>query len=209
MNLYSNQNKSDNNRWHEYYAALDGKPPRDTLLLALDLFDNDQTGNLIKSAVDLGCGSGSDTLELLRQGWTVLAIDAEEKVIPYLKGYESEYPNQLTVKISKFETIDFSNQANLINASFSLPFCSPEYFPRLWDRIYNSLRPGGRFCGQLFGNRDGWATNTSMTFQTLKQVEDLFRGYELELFNEKEFIGDTALKGQKHWHIFHFVARKI
>src|SRR5258708_30442219 len=37
---------------------------------------------------------------------------------------------------------------DLVNASFSLPFCAPERFPEVWERIVESLRPGGRFCGQ-------------------------------------------------------------
>jgi trans-aconitate methyltransferase len=32
-------------------------------------------------AVDLGCGAGRDTAELLRRGWRVLAIDAEAEAI--------------------------------------------------------------------------------------------------------------------------------
>ena len=30
-------------------------------------------------------------------------------------------------------------------------------FDEVWARIVDSLRPGGRFCGQLFGERDEWA----------------------------------------------------
>ncbi|MEC4815643.1 MAG: methyltransferase domain-containing protein [Scytonema sp. PMC 1069.18] len=35
-------------------------------------------------AVDLGCGDGRDTVELLRQGWRVLAIDGEAEAIARL-----------------------------------------------------------------------------------------------------------------------------
>ncbi|MGQ9869558.1 hypothetical protein [Leptodesmis sp.] len=35
-------------------------------------------------AVDLGCGDGRDTVELLRRDWQVLAIDGEPQAIARL-----------------------------------------------------------------------------------------------------------------------------
>ncbi|AZE49679.1 SAM-dependent methyltransferase [Pseudomonas chlororaphis] len=47
-------------------------------LQALDLVDN-QTG--IRQAVDLGCGAGNETRQLVQAGWQVLAIDREPEAI--------------------------------------------------------------------------------------------------------------------------------
>src|SRR6266480_3626651 len=61
--------------WTRYYDAA-GEQPRETLLFALDRFDAEagaEVGGLF--AVDLGCGTGRDSIELLRRGWRVLAID--------------------------------------------------------------------------------------------------------------------------------------
>ncbi|HKW53315.1 MAG TPA: class I SAM-dependent methyltransferase, partial [Stellaceae bacterium] len=59
--------------WDEYYERVAGRPPRPTLLAALERFGAEGG----QSALDLGCGDGRDTIELLRRGWRVLAIDAE------------------------------------------------------------------------------------------------------------------------------------
>ena len=64
--------------WTRYYAAA-GEAPRQTLLQALDSLRG--SDGPPATAVDLGCGTGRDTLELLRRGWRVLAIDAEGAAI--------------------------------------------------------------------------------------------------------------------------------
>jgi hypothetical protein len=95
-----------------------------------------------------------------------------------------------------------------VNASFSLPFCPPEHFPSLWEKIVASLASGGRFCGQLFGDRDSWAIYTSMNHHTREQVEVLLQPFEVEVFEEEDHPGKTALGEDKHWHLFQIVARK-
>ena len=84
----------------------------------------------------------------------------------------------------------------------------PNQFGAVWQRIVASLRPGGRFSGQLFGDRDGWATQPDMSFQTREDAENLLRGLEVEHLEEVEEDGETAVGDPKHWHVFHVVARK-
>ena len=67
--------------WSAYYRAVAGRPPRDTLLKALDLFDLEKSPKSPRFAVDLGCGDGRDMVELLKRGWQVLAIDGNEEAI--------------------------------------------------------------------------------------------------------------------------------
>ena len=38
-------------------------------------------------------------------------------------------------------------KAHLINASFSIPFCRPESFNRLWENIVEAININGRFSG--------------------------------------------------------------
>ena len=67
--------------WTQYYDAA-GDDPRPTLLDALRRFDDEEPGE--RFAVDLGSGSGRDTAELLRRGWSVLAVDATAEAIERL-----------------------------------------------------------------------------------------------------------------------------
>ena len=185
--------------WSRYYDAVDATP-RDTLVDALDRFDAPGI------AVDLGCGSGRDTIELLRRGWRVVAIDAEEEGVRRLRAVTGD-DEPVETRVTSFEEAELPS-CELVNASFSLPFCRPDRFGDLWTRIGGALPPGGRFCGQLFGDRDGWAPDPGITFLTRSQVENLLRAYEVERLDEVEEDSTTVLGEPKHWHLFHIVARR-
>ena len=48
--------------WQDYYQRTDDRPPRETLMEALSRFDKEEA---VGRAVDLGCGNGRDTIEIL------------------------------------------------------------------------------------------------------------------------------------------------
>ena len=208
-----NFNKMSNNNiaprsWSDYYKAIANRPPRETLLTALTNFERDIPQAESKIAVDLGCGEGRDTVELLRRGWNVIAIDAEEEAITRLLQRPNINTKLLQTHVAQFENIRLPESVNLINASFSLPFCEPKSFPDLWNKIVCSLARGGRFSGQLFGDRDSWAADSTINHHTMSDVESLLQHEEIELLKEEEHPGKTALGNEKYWHIFHIVARK-
>jgi tellurite methyltransferase len=229
--------------WSVYYDAVAGRPPRDTLLKALDSFDaedqdaigqdaigqdvseGDAQGNGAIApghprhwAVDLGCGDGRDTIALLHRGWRVLAIDGETQALDRLLGrpdlppaaqHAPPLPTQiLQTQQMRFEALELPAEVDLINASFCLPFCPTAAFPQLWHTIVTALKPGGRFCGQLFGDRDSWAVHPNRSHHTRDTVETLLQPFVVEWLEEEEHPGVTAIGETKHWHIFHIVARK-
>ena len=192
--------------WAAYYDKTGGRPPRETLIRALDAFDREPGGP--RFAVDLGCGGGRDVVELLRRGWTVLAIDAEATAIEGLAA-RGDLPSagRLETRIGRFEALDWP-AVDLVNSSFALPLCPPAAFPGVWSRIAESLAPGGRFAGQLYGDRDEWFGDPSITFHDAGEVEALLDGFDVEHLREEEDDSVTPRGQRKHWHIFHIVARK-
>ena len=193
-------------RWTRYYAAA-GEAPRQTLLQALELIQAE--GKVPATAVDLGCGAGRDTLELLRRGWRVVAVDAEAEAIERLLAHPeaSRRGDALETVVARFDEAVWP-EALLVSSSFSLPFCLPDEFGRVWRKVRASLVPGGRFCGQLFGNRDEWAAESGMTFLSRHEVEALLAGLDVERLDETEHDGQTALGKPKRWHLFHVIARR-
>jgi len=189
-------------RWKGYYAKTSERPPRRTLMEAVARFARPG------EAVDLGCGGGRDTIELLRRGWSVLAIDAEADALDFLRA-RPDLPAgaKLETLCRRFEVAEWP-PVDLVNSSFAMPICPQERFPELWAKIVRSLKPGGRFCGQLYGERDSWAGDPGMTHMTRGAAEDLLRDLEVELFEEEESDGVTPRGKPKHWHIFHIVARR-
>lgn len=196
-------------RWSNYYQAVSGRPPRDTLLRALDCMEATASPEEQWFAVDLGCGVGRDTVELLRRGWRVLGIDGETEAIAHLANRSDIDQSRLETRVQRFESLELpAGCADLINASFCLPFCPAPAFPHLWDTLVQALKPGGLFCGHLFGDRDAWAASPETIHHTRQQVEELLQPFDLQWFEEEEHAGKTALGEAKYWHLFNIVARK-
>lgn len=193
-------------KWDEYFQnTLNASKPEYTLFLAQQYFEKE--GKAAGLAVDLGTGTGRDALFLLNHGWSVLAIDAEPLAIEILL---SRAEGDLEVMISPFSEMTLPENIDLINASLSLPFCSPEDFPACWQKIQDHLAIGGRFAGQLFGDKDDWAADPSRTFLTQEQMLQLFKdNFVLEYLQIEEGLLPTAAGPMKRWHIYHVVAKKI
>lgn len=191
-------------RFRVYHAAVAGRPPRATLLRALAAFE---TENRVGLAVDLGAGEGRDAVALLQRGWSVLAIDSDAAALVRLRGRRDRPPGARLVTLHRSFVETAWPPADLINASFALPLCPPERFAELWARLRASLRPGGRFAGQLYGERDSWAGRPGLTVHNGDAARALFAGWTIEMFEEEETDAVTPRGEAKHWHIFHVVAR--
>src|SRR5262245_27152228 len=164
--------------WPQYFRALAHLPARETLTRAIALFESE--GKADRHAVDVGCGDGRDVVELLRRGWRVTAIDGHPEAFERLVS-RPDLPHQdrlMTVQAA-FEGLKLP-KADLVNASFALPFCAPAHFPALWQQVVGSLGRGGRFAGQLFGDRDDWASMPDRTHHSADQIRALLSGFELE-----------------------------
>ncbi|HMS33407.1 MAG TPA: DinB family protein [Ignavibacteria bacterium] len=195
--------------WSSYYKNKSNLVPRDTLLKALEIFEKEKPSDEQLFAIDLGCGHGADTLELLKRNWKVLAIDNSDEGLAILEDsiIPSRKCNFRKVNMS-FEDLKLM-KCNLLNASYSLPFCKPEFFSRMMKEIDSSILKGGRFSGNFFGKNDSWSGNKNMTFHTKEELLNYFRNFEMEYLEEKDEDGVTASGESKHWHVYSVIAKKI
>jgi len=198
-----------NENWENYYEKTGKRPPRETLLFALARFDEDNLKERkTLRAVDLGCGNGRDTVEMLRRGWKVLAVDAELSAIEGINArITGENKTLLETQVARFEGVILP-KSELINSSFALPLVSPVDFPDLWDKILDALVPGGLVSCQLYGDRDSWVGNPTITFFAKSAIDALLFPLEVEYFREEEEDSTTPRGNSKHWHIYHIVARR-
>jgi len=187
--------------WAAYYARTEGRPPRRTLLTALA--NREAEGLPPGIAVDLGAGGGRDTVELLRRGWRVLAIDPAAEAAETLRALPGA--ERLEVVTATMEDAAWP-AADLINASFCLPKVAPDRFDEFWARLVASLAPAGRLASQLYGDRDSWA-GSGLTIHTEAEARARIDGLRVEQFEVEEDDSVTPRGEAKHWHIFHMVAR--
>ena len=193
-----------------YYTMTRHSAPCKTLRIALDYFEaSAERERLPKLAIDLGCGMGRDTAELLRRGWQVVAIDREPAALQALVvEWPHSHCSKLELRCAPFEQISVLTRATLINASMSLFFCDQSTLLRLWQLIRNALPDGGRFAGHLLGMQDGWVRDGNAVGLTELEVRNHLRGYIVERFAERRRLGKLANGQVKAWHIFHVVARR-
>lgn len=195
--------EATNPTWREYYQKVAQRPPRRLLIDAVEHFSSPGV------AIDLGCGGGIETRELLRRGWQVVAVDQESAALELLEETVAAEdrarltPYQATFDALKLPTADF------VWAGLSLPFCEPRSFTQLWQVIARSLRIGGRFAGDLFGVQHAWRERDEMTFVTREQIEALLAAFDVERLDERAEERPTAFQGMQHWHSFDIIARKV
>ena len=182
-----------------------GAPPRPLLLRALEIVGEPGEG---ATAIDLGCGEGRDTVELLRRGWRVLAIDAEGEAVDRLRGRpDLRDGDRLETRVESFGSVMLPS-CRLLNAAYALPFCPPQALREVWGRCVGAIEPGGLFVGQWLGDRDGWATRLDMTCHARGDLDGLFSQFVIEHLQEEERDGADPAGFAKHWHVFHIIARR-
>lgn len=119
----------DSAYWGRYYEVTVDRPAWATVRFAIERFAADgaeAAGD--RFAVDLGCGAGRDARELLRAGWTVLAIDREQGAIDALEAATpAGLRPVLQTRVADIATVDVP-ACDLVNANLVLPFLAPEAF---------------------------------------------------------------------------------
>ncbi|HEX9038222.1 MAG TPA: class I SAM-dependent methyltransferase [Ktedonobacterales bacterium] len=193
-----------NHSWDDFYRATKDSPSWPLVARAAAFAPRGADGGC---ALDLGAGAGRDTRYLLGQGFAVTAVDGQQASMALLAGLPQE---RLRAVQSSFEDFTFEPATyDLISAQYALPFMPPAQFFPVFARIKTALVPGGVFAGQFFGVHDEWNTpDTTMTFLTRAQAEDLLRDLETVELTEEDADSGTAVGASKHWHVYHILARK-
>jgi SAM-dependent methyltransferase len=209
--------------WPEYYAVTVARPAWHTAVRAVELFEAERSAAAPGAdrspaaapeddppfAVDLGCGAGRDTREILRHGWRVLAIDREPSAIEsLLAATPVEDLPRLDTLVADLTDAEVPH-ADLVNASISLPFIVGPAFDATVDRAIAAVRPGGRFATMLFGDRDESAGDPEMSCRSADWLRERLEGFAIEDWFEREEDGQTALGEPHHWHILEVVARRM
>ncbi len=193
--------------YHLYYARTHNRPPRATLLRALDAFAAEGRGPLL--IADLGCGTGRDALEMLRRGHRVVAVDREQAaLVGLLRRVPAAWRRRLHLVCADLCGW-IPPPVDLVNASFVLFTLEREEAARLLVRIRRALGPGGRFAGHLLGPGDSWVREGRCFGVDQRELAAWFSGMALEWLEEERCRAATPRGRFKSWHLWHIVARKL
>jgi tellurite methyltransferase len=191
--------------WGEYQRRTAHRPPTEYLVSALEFVDGeDGDGRL---AIDLGCGGGSETRELLARGWHVFATDSgNDSKDLVTQRTPLDHRHRLEHAHGRFHEVDLP-QAHLVYAQFSLPFADDDFEAAI-DSALAAVVPGGAFVGQLFGHNDTWAGDGAASVDRA-WIENRFTKFGEVEIDEREYDGSYggSEENQKHWHVFHIRAK--
>jgi tellurite methyltransferase len=195
----------DQTTWTGFHQNALGRPPRELLTRTINFFLAERREPGV--AIDLGCGSGPDSLALLKRGWRVHAVDAELSGLQMLR---TATPPGLGMHLHthavNFESFELP-RCDLVWAGFALPFCSGLAWPELVQRVVTALNPGGRFAGDIFGNKHAWSAEEGVLTLTEEQARLALEPLDIEAFDIED--GYRVSGGEvTRWHAFGFAARK-
>ena len=191
--------------WADFHKAALRRPPRELLTRTLNFFAVE--GRKPGVAVDLGCGSGPDAIELLKRGWTVHAVDAEANGLAMLRdATPPDAQDRLITHTARLEAFEFP-PCDLIWASFALPFCPADEFAALLRRAAAGLEPGGRIAGDIYGDKHAWSAEPGVLTQSEAQARSGLAPLTIEAFDIED--GYRVSGGEvTRWHAFGFAACK-
>lgn len=189
--------------WERYYQKNKGRPLRALYSHAIVL-----APPTAKIAMDLGCGIGTEVLDLLSRGFEVHAVDQEPQAIELLNSLVEERRNKLHMHLSSLESLTTWPPTDFLFAYHSFPFCRPEQFRAVVDKALTSISTGGIFVASFFGPEDEWVKENKVVGVSAEEVKSKLTSFEILHFEETKKIGPTALEGDKMWNIIDVIARR-
>ncbi|MES9856900.1 MAG: class I SAM-dependent methyltransferase [Sedimenticola sp.] len=189
--------------WRQYYEKALSRPHSKRTELAAQLNESS-----LNTAIDCGCGTGSDIQYLEQQGYRVHGFDLNSDSISICR---DRFGDKSFVEISEssFESFDYP-KAGLVIANSSLFFADPSLFETTWNNIKSAIKIGGVFAGDFMGQKDSWANKYRSPTTPLAEsdVRALFSDFEVVRFFERDETAKTSLGRMKHWHSYSVVAIK-
>ena len=96
--------------------------------------------------LELACGTGLWTVELVRHAASVTAVDASPEVIEINRARLRDAGHEQTVRYVRADLFDWRPDSpyDAVFFGFWLSHVPPARFERFWDLVRSALKPGGR-----------------------------------------------------------------
>lgn len=159
---------------------------------------------------------GNEAVYYAINGFKVTQIHMNPSSLETVKETFAAYPD-----ISFKDPANESETFDVVSSVLCLPFLSKDIFPPFCQELFATIKPGGYFVGNFFGNEDGWANNNpQMKFLSAAEARAMFDPNTTDFagfvnacehqpgFKETKETAPMAQGGSKYWHIFSVIAQK-
>ncbi len=146
--------------------------------------------------LDLGCGSGRDSLYFKQLGYTITAFDQSKELAELAEKLIAQ-----PVVINSFQTMDYNSQFDAIWACASLLHCPKAEIVPVFRKVIQALKPKGIWYMSFKFGMEETIDSMGRFFNnyTLDSLQKLIQQFD-ELTILESWLEETELRdGQQKW----------
>lgn len=182
--------------WQDYQQKHYGLTPNYLVMYVINHYN-------IKKAIDLGCGSGNETVFMIRKGINVLAIDQELNENFILNRLKKKEKQLVTLTKTTFDNMSLP-VTDFIVACFSLDFCNQDCYKKAFEKIKSSLTKNGKLAITFFGEKQ---ESTPFALKhTVLEIQEILAEFTIIKWKEKYYQNE---KTNLWWHYYEVIAEKM
>lgn len=145
--------------------------------------------------LDVGCGSGRDTLAFKDKGYQVEAIDYSAELVKKAKELTG-----IEVRQQSFYELNESEKYDGIWACASLLHCDRDFLPEVMGHIFKALKPNGMcYMSFKYGNTDREKGGRSFTDLNEQQAHELIKQIDQALLLQQWITIDKRPDRTEKW----------
>ncbi|WP_026476811.1 class I SAM-dependent methyltransferase [Alkaliphilus transvaalensis] len=150
-----------------------------------------------KHLLDLGCGPGLYAERLYKRGYQITGIDFSKRSIEYAKGKANERNYDINYIYKNYLEINYKNEFELVVMIYcDYGALSDNNREALLKKIYDSLKPGGKFIFDVFSLKEFEGKNENNTWYMSE--ESCFWKPEKHICLESHFIYEGDVRLNQH-----------
>ncbi|ENX09178.1 class I SAM-dependent methyltransferase [Acinetobacter courvalinii] len=145
--------------------------------------------------LDLGCGSGRDTLAFKNKGYQVTAIDYSKELVD-----KARCLTGIDVRFESFYELSELNQYDGVWACASLLHCERKRLPEVLEKILKALKVNGIcYISFKYGEEDRYKDGRQFTDMNESQVQNLLKKFDNILLLQQWITIDKRPDHNEDW----------
>ncbi|MDA3441910.1 class I SAM-dependent methyltransferase [Acinetobacter bereziniae] len=147
------------------------------------------------SILDIGCGSGRDSLAFKKLGYQVEAIDYSEELVTKARELTG-----INVRMQSFYELSELQQYDGIWACASLLHCERKHLPEVLEKILKALKVNGIcYVSFKYGDRDRYKNGRKFTDMNELQAQNLLKKFDNILLLQQWITVDKRPDHNEDW----------